>query len=785
MKTIFRNFISVIRRFRMATILNVLGLSIAFAAFMVIMMEVNYNRSFDGHHPGADRIFRVEVGNGEDNSWYSVLPRPLMEAFIKSSAYIEGGTYMNMPFDIYFSAGEDGGKRVFLERAIEVSTGYPGVFTFDMIEGEASSLTKPDNVLIPQSIADKVFGEGETGITGRRIEGSEMSHTVGGVYRDFPPNSSVINAIYIPIPETQNASNWGNWNYVAYVRLSEADKADGIPASFKENFDTSSLGSGYRESVDGLSIRLTSLRETHFVTGVGFDTVKKSSRRTLTILSGIAVVIVLIAAINYMNFSAALAPKRIRSINTQKVLGGSTATIRLALLIEAAIISFASFLIGLLLVYIASGTSLRNIVEADMSPAVNIRLAVITGILSIATGIGAGLYPSLYMTSFQPAMVLKGSFGLSPSGRRLRNVLIGIQFIASFALITSASCMYLQSSYLHNTHLGYDKDNMIVARINSTVNDSREAFSDAIRGYAGVEGITYSQFTLSSADSYMTWGRKYHDKDISYTCVPVTPDFLDVMGIPVTEGRNLRSEDALTRYGAYVFNGKARDMYDLKIGDNIDSALIAGFMPDIKFASLRTEVAPMAFYVWGTENWGQTPSNAYIRVAAGSDMRAAIDHVRATLRSFDSEYPFNVRFFDDVLSVTYEKEDGLSTLITLFSLLAIVISIVGVFGIVVFESEYRRREISLRKVFGSTTGQILVMFNKTYIRILIICFVIASPVSWYAISLWLTNFAYRAPLNPLVWAASLAIVGTLTIAVVTIQTRSAALANPSDALKTE
>jgi putative ABC transport system permease protein len=767
----------------MATALNVLGLSVAFAAFMIIMMQVDYDRSFDGSHPAGDRIFRVEHGSVNTNAWQAILSRPLAEAFMQSSPHIEGGTFMNMPNTMYFSVENDGVKNFFREDSWEVSAGFADVFTFDMVEGDGRALDVPDHTLIPLSLAHKLFGNQPA--TGRQLVTEDKPYTVGGVYRDFPRNSTTGNLIYRPIPHDQNLTNWGNWNYTVYIRVNAAENVEGLSENFKNTFDTSTLDEWARDLFSERDLRFTPLRETHYVTGVGYDLIPKSSRQTQYILFGIALAIIFIAGINYMNFSAAMAPKRIRSINTQKVLGGDTGAIRMALVMEAAIIALVSCLASLVLVYAAGMTPLRGLVDADISLWMHPGLVAVTVGLAVVTGVTAGLYPAFYMTSFQPALVLKGSFGLSPSGRRLRNMLIGVQFIASFSLIIGSSFMYLQSRFLHNTSLGYDKDYVIVTNMSSAIRKSRDAFADEVSKFAGVAGVTYSTFLLSSADDYMSWGRDYHDKNISYYCLPVEPNFLDVMGVAVSEGRNFRPEDANTRYGAYVFNEKARSMFELQQGDNIDSAVIAGFMPDIKFASLRVEVAPMAFYVWGTDNWGMTPNHAYIKVKAGSNMREAIAHVRNSLHTFDDEYPFNVRLFDEVLDNTYKKEQGLATLISLFSLVAILISIVGVFGLVVFESEYRRKEISLRKVFGSTTGEILVMFNKTYMRILCICFVIAAPVAWYVVDLWLENFAYRTPMHWWVYAAAFATVSALTAAVVTFQSRNAANANPAEAIKSE
>jgi putative ABC transport system permease protein len=226
--------------------------------------------------------------------------------------------------------------------------------------------------------------------------------------------------------------------------------------------------------------------------------------------------------------------------------------------------------------------------------------------------------------------------------------------------------------------------------------------------------------------------------------------------------------------------------YNLELNTTIDySGEIIGFMPDVKFASFRTAVVPMAFYVWGTENWGNQPNIAYIKVKAGTDLRAAMSHIQKTLSGFDADYPFEVRFYDEVLQRLYEKEASLSSLISLFSLIAIFISIVGVFGLVVFDSECRRKEIGIRKVLGASVMGIIVMFNKAYFRILLICFVIAAPLAWYAVYHWLENFAYKTPMYWWVYLLAFAVVGIITACTVTFQNWRVANDNPVKAIKAE
>ena len=238
-----------------------------------------------------------------------------------------------------------------------------------------------------------------------------------------------------------------------------------------------------------------------------------------------------------------------------------------------------------------------------------------------------------------------------------------------------------------------------------------------------------------------------------------------------------------------VISKSLADKLKLKLGDKIGDDEIIGFMPDVKFASFRQAVSPMAFFLWGKyQRWSSSNKyygQLYVKFKAGSDLRAGMEHVRQSLAKFDAEYPFNVRFFDEVLQQTYEQELKMGYLITLFSIVAILISIVGVFGLVVFESGYRRKEIAIRKVFGSTTGEILLMFNRGYLYILLICFALGAPVAWYGVSRWLENFAYRTPMYGWVLAVAFLVVALITVATVTFQSWRVANENPAENVKSE
>jgi putative ABC transport system permease protein len=461
----------------------------------------------------------------------------------------------------------------------------------------------------------------------------------------------------------------------------------------------------------------------------------------------------------------------------------------LAIGFEALLISFLSFLIAILILLFFRATPLAKLVEADLSITAQPYIISGTAIAALLTGFLAGLYPARYITSFSPTLTLTGNFGLSPKGKFVRNTLIGIQFTASLALLIGASFIYLQNYFMQKSPLGYDKDELLTVDI-GWIHNNRDAFINQLKSYSGIDDVTYSESLLSSSDQYMGWGLRYKGEGIQFQSIPVHHTFLKVLGIEITEGRDFRAEDHNLQSGVFLFNETARTKYDMELGTKIEAGTslggeIIGFIPDIKFTSFRNVVSPMALYVWGTEYWGDRAYTTYIRVKAGADKRAAMSYVRSTLAEYNTEITFNVRFYDEILQRLYEKEIALSALITLFSLIAIFISVVGVFGLVVFDSECRRKEIGIRKILGASTMEIIVMFNKMYFRLLVPCFIIAAPLSWYAINNWLNNFAYKTPMYWWVYLISFAVVGAIICATVTFQNWRVANDNPVKSIKSE
>lgn len=655
-----------------------------------------------------------------------------------------------------------------------------------MINGSADALNQPKTVLLSESTAKKFFGTtdviGQTIFRGKQADNNAW--TIGGVYKDYPENSQIRNWVMMPKEADTDKGNWKNWNYICYMRLESPSAAPEIEKLILQIF-VKNFPELEQESDISQFIRLTPLVDAHFST-VGNKSA--SSRTTLYLLICVSFLIVIIATINFMNFSLAETPMRIKSINTQKVLGATTRSLRLTLITEAMLISFIAFILALIWVAILKDFGLQELVNAQLTITEHPMLLLATFCLSLLMGLMAGLYPSYYVTSFPPALVLKGSFGLSPQGRILRTVLVCIQFFVAYMLIIGVGIMYLQSRYIRTSDYGYDKDAIIVGNMTKETQSQTDAVVGELSQIPGVKGVAVSEFILSSADNYMHWGRSNGDKYIQFDAFPVDCRYLNVMGIHIVEGRSFKPGDE----DVYIFNEFTRKKYPwLKVDQPApDDNLVIGFCENIKYSSFRNDDTnqTMAFLIPGKKfaQWEWEWRNfVNVRISAGVDKVEVIRSLQKTMEKFTPGHDFNFRFMDEVLDANYRNELRFTKQILLFSLIAIAISLTGVFGLTMFESEYRKKEIGIRKIMGSSTIQILYMFNRRYILILAGCFIVAAPFGWWIGQHWLQGFAEKTPVTPWIFILSFLLVTLITMITITIQSWKNANENPANSIKTE
>ena len=796
MKTIIRNFTSIFRKFVTANLLNLLGLSLAFASFFVIMTQVNYDLGYNKSFAEHEKLFRLtmELGHGMED-YGTTLPRPLVEQLAAASPHVTSyGIKQGWTNNDQFLVDE----QVYSLTLVYGIHDFISVFKPTVVDGDLKGLNQLSNIVLPRSEAIRIFGTANAaGKTMKYYWEDNVFYNVCAVIEDYPENNLLHGACFIGV--NSNEGNYQNWNYDAYIRVDDVKNLPTVLTAmrkkaielFKDDFNLTSP-----KDADDLQVILTPVADTHFSKDLNrnFTDAYSVSRSSVYLLICFSLLIIVIAAVNFMNFSLAETPMRIRSINTQKVLGATTASLRGSLLAEAVIVSLMAFVLAMVLVYMAHDLGLQQLVQGSILLQDHLWLAGLTLMICIVVGLLAGAYPSYYVTSFPPALVLKGSFGLSPKGRVLRTALICLQFVVSFMLVIGVGIMYLQSYFIYHTDYGFDKDEVMVVPTAPDTRNHADAIDADLRKIPGIEGASLAQNVLGCSDRYQTWGRGSGNKHMTFTCIFVDWRFLDVMGIDIVEGRNFRETDG----DVYIFNESAKKKYpwlavDKPINDDQDMPIV-GFCEDIKYSTLRVDDSeqPIAFMVPGPKGYywndGFWRNVLMVRVAKGVDKREAKQQVLETVLKYehDNELTVNdLHYMNDKLEESYQQERLFTKQILLFSLLAILISIIGVFGMTMFESEYRRKEIGIRKVFGSSTKEILVMFNRRYLYILLGCFVVAAPIGYMVGVHWLEGFAVRTTVSPWLFFVSFLLIALITMLTVTYQSWKNANENPVKSIKTE
>ena len=779
MKALYKNFISILRRFPLSIAMNVAGLTLAFAAFIIILMEVQYEMTYDSRITQADRIFHIskESPNFQISSHHS---RPLIEQrCARISPEIERYALIE-EWDL--RAATEDRQTEFESKAHGITPQFFDMFEFDWVACDTSTFHRPQYLYIPESLARRVFHRTDlVGTVIWRLNNNEQ-WIIGGVYRDFPENCSVQNHVYNNLANYQ-ANDWRNGRYFGYLQLRHPEKEAEV-----ERLLNDSLGG------DGdLVFRLTAYDELFFHPELltTRDDVPKADPKQRLIYLCICVLIILTAAINFTNFYTALTPLRMRSLNTQRVLGVRRRTLIRGLVSEGVFLALLAFALSLLVVLALEKSFVNDLLN------VNIRLSGyplvlgLTGVIALLVGWLASVFPAHYATSFQPALVLKGNFGLTARGRRIRNVLIGIQLAVAMALVIIVGGIVSQNYYMRHSYLGYDQDRLVTINLSDCGVWERdaEAFASGLRQVACVEDVALSQVLLSAQFNHnvMNWGRNAEDGSrLQFTCIPVSPNYLKVMGIRLLEGEDFNPQD---KENPMIFNRKAYEAYPaVRVGKSINNAgHIVGICEDFKSGSLREEVQPTCLIVFSGGNYlnWRWRSSVNIRIKDGVELMEAFAPIRDYCLKFAPDKQWEIKTQFQLMENIYRNERHMQQVLLLFSGLAVLIALSGVFGMTLFECNYRRKEIGLRKIMGATSRQIVRMFCLQYGRILLVGFVVAAPVAWYAVYYYLQNFAYKTPIHWWLFLAAFVLIGGVTLLTVWFQCRQVARENPILSIRTE
>ena len=808
MKIAFRNFLTTLRRYKISSLLNVIGLTLAFTAFYVIMTQVWWELGYNRSLHEADRIYLVENEDWyEPGKWSSWLNRPVPERVIASTAGVEVGGCMWGGFGsgtCWTSNEPSFGYNKFSASCGSVSLPFLDVFAFRSVEGDVHDIGKPKSVIVSREAAERMrVGVGSLIWVDTDEPQPDGAMEVVAVFEDFPDNSLLGECEVVKNLGETNLYTTSEWSFNYFVKFRPGADPDEFARQWTNVNQEMQREAAEKRAAAGdaaddddesgiYGVRLSPVSDLYFESDSQAPCRQGSVVTTYTLL-GIAVLVIVLAFINFVNFFFALVPVRIRTVNTFKVFGAPASSLRFNFVFEA----FGLVLIALLAAWYVSfalqGTEFASYISASLALSQNLEVVGLVAVVAFVMALAASLYPAWYITSFAPALVVKGSFGGTRSGRRLRTLLLGVQFFISIGLIIATSFIRLQHDYMMHYDMGFDKENLLAVRLSERGAVSYDALRQQLLSDPQVKDVTGATSRLVSVGR-MGWGREFKGRQVAFQSYVVQPDFLRVMGIPITDGRDFLESDFDKELGTMIFNEAARREFEMQVGDRINGFVspdeqIVGFCADFNFKPLQYGVSPFCFYLLPKkiqqENYWHLPHVVYVRMTPGADIAAVTAHIRRCIAEVDPRTEpgdIVVRVFDEELGLEYDNERKLTAIVGLFALLAVVIALMGVFGLVLFETQHRRREIAVRRVMGASRGEILAMFNRRYVMLVAVCFVLAVPVSIWAVRHWLAGFAYAVPLYW--WVFALALAGVLAVTALTVTVRSwrAVNENPAESV---
>lgn len=786
------------RRYRLATLLNLLGLGVAVATFYLFMTQVIYNRTYNHNIHDHEHMYRLEIYGGlfgED--WGCNICRPFV-TLLKEIPQVKDATYIS-PY-INKTDVKVGNRTINVPL---INMGKPGIefFTGKLLSGSSKTCEDGHNVIVSRSTAEKMFGTanaaGKT-FEGENGDGSKTTVTIVGVSEDMPDNCTLPNGVYI-CEDERGLNDWSEWSYNIYMLLDDGANPKKVERAIKLAFmKANGVSEKDEKKFDkevNMKIRITPVDDIYF-SGVGPK--DRGNRNLVGVLTVASVFVLFIAMLNLLNFSLSEIPMRMRGINTRRVMGASVGSLRLKMIMENVMFAFVALLIGILLIVaFQRNESCMKLVSGDIHFASHIVLAAIMAVSALVVGALSAVVPAFYSTSFTPAMVLKGSFGLSPRGRRLRMAIMAVQFCLAFALTIYIGVMSSQSSYIFNSDYGFNKNEVFYTWLSEEAQTKKDAVRAELKKLPFVESVGFAQNAIGTSDGYMGWGRGDGDHHMALQVLPCDYEYLRTMQLKIVEGRDFHESDMKT--GAYVLNKTAMAQYKwLVVGDSIgrqsnwgsqSNYNIVGVCNNFKLKSMRCDNSnvAVAFIIFGPDmaQWGDRCNQVFVRVAKNQDKIEAKRRIAEVLNKLDGSQKYEMKFLDDDLQQTYVEEFRFISQVKLFAIICIIITIIGVFSLTMFETEYRRKEIAIRKVMGSSVGSVVRLFAMRYALPLVVAFVVAAPVGWWLSNSWLQSFAEHTPIHWWLFPLSFVLVSAVVIITVIIQSWRVATANPVESIKTE
>lgn len=771
----FKQLIKTIIKYRLSSALTLVSLVVAFLGIIVLSLYVSYEKSFDGFHENRDDIyllsFNTEAGG--------LLPVPLAELIMNEIPEVEKSVVMNQWWNNLLYTPNKTSKEGIKANIINPSADFFTMFDFPLIVGDAATvLTEPNSIVISETLSKTLFET--TDVIGKSLIASGTTLTVSGVCKDIPKNTSFHNDAFVSLI-TEGNSDWSEWSFAIFLQLKKGTDRAVVENKIEKIELISKLIEqlSQRNLNKTVNIDLLPLESLHYNSRVYHFT--SINKRVLDIFSLLIVVLMVMGAVNFINFSTSQAPLRAKSLSVQQILGEKRWKAKLQIVGEAVILSLIA-LVASLIIHRLSFVHLENLFQIEgLSFEGREFYYVGFALFALLFGVIAALYPSRYITSAPISQAVKGKMFFSGKGRNFRSVLITTQFIFTIALIVASLTIEKQLHFWNNFDIGIDKENVLYLNTTTAIMQRPQSFANELMKNPQITDYTYSQFIPGQVG--MGWGREVEGQQVQLKAWPVDDRFLEFFGVKMAQGRKFRQGKA--DLNNFILNEKAVQQFgwdnplERKFPGFGFWGEIVGVSKNFNFESLKEEITPMLF-------WRTDTRKIHILIKTNSGNYKQIKRfIEETAQKFDPENTFEARFLDDTLEQLYSKENRMARFIEFVSLWTILLALTGLLGLIIFISRDKIKEIGIRKVNGASILEIVQMLNKSVLIWLSIAFVIATPISYYAMSRWLENFTYKTTLDW--WIFAVAGLASLSIALLTTSWQSyiAARRNPVEALRNE
>ena len=789
-----------IRKSKAYSALNVIGLAVWMAVFIMIMLYVRYELSYDRYHAHARDIYQINQAQpGNDylgSNIFCVTPGPMAAALVRDFPEVLTAARVDRAEDTLVRVGSES----FLEKNFFWADPQTfDIFSFPLVRGDRTSALKdPFSILLSEREARRLFGPRDP--IGRTIllpSGSkDYSFQVAGVFRDIPANSHFIMDVVAPFETMaklsgRNLTRWDNSFCYTYVLFRPGTNAEAFKAKLPAFIDKSAKKTGWNFHGQMSRYLLQPLTRIHLHSLGHFQIAPTGDARFVLLFASIAVLVLVIACVNYMNLATARSLKRVKEIGLRKVVGAAKSQIVRQFLGYSMLTTFlALFLaVGLVLVFLPAFRAFVGR-EFAFDPLRDASLMPGLVLLAAVVGAAAGCYPAFFVSSFRPAATLKGTGGTRSKSQGLRNALIVFQFAASIALIICTVGVRGQLRYIRNKDMGYGREQILVLEPREAVASRLEAFKTELRRNPSVLAIAASASLPNdiSSSTFAGWPGKPDSIEIPIYVQEVDYDFVDLYGLKIVRGRNFARAFPSDAGGAFLINetaGKAlgwgdpigRDLFHW--GNKEWTRKIVGVVKDFHMHSLHQPIMPLYIYLEP-----RVSQRLSIKIRGGN-IPGTVAAVRKTWERFAEGLPFEYRFFDDIFDQVYRTEQRLGTMYSVFAGLAVLIACLGLVGLASFTAERKTKEIGIRKVLGASSSGVVVLLSREFMKWVVLANVIAWPVGYFALKSWLRGFAYRTSLTvPMFLGAGLAAFA-IAAAVISLQTYMAASADPADSIRYE